>query len=92
MPGEAKVSVRDFRGRLSEHLRRVQRGQSVLVTSNGEPVARLVPVERPAAAPRPFGFMKGRIRVAPGFRETPPDILATMEADPFPPPRRGRAA
>ncbi|MBX6746155.1 MAG: type II toxin-antitoxin system prevent-host-death family antitoxin, partial [Acetobacteraceae bacterium] len=50
MPDEARVSVRDFRGRLSEHLRRVQRGQSVLVTSNGEPVARLVPVERPAAA------------------------------------------
>jgi len=92
MPDETKVSVRDFRGRLSEYLRRVRRGQTVLVTSNGEPVARLVPVERPAAASRPFGFMRGRIRVAPDFEETPPDILAAMEADPFPSRRRGRAA
>jgi hypothetical protein len=36
--------------------------------------------------------MKGRIRVAPDFEETPPDILAAMEADPFPPSPRGRAA
>jgi prevent-host-death family protein len=92
MTDETTVSVREFRARLSDHLRRVQRGQSVLVTSNGEPVARLVPVERPAAAPRPFGFMKGRIRIAPDFRETPPDLLAALEASPFPPRRRGRAA
>ena len=92
MADETKVSVREFRGRLSDHLRRVQRGQSVLVTSNGEPVARLVPVERPVATPRPFGFMKGRIHIAPDFRETPPDLVAAMESDPFPPRRRGRAA
>jgi prevent-host-death family protein len=92
MPDEAKVSVREFRSSLSQHLRRAQRGQSVLVTSNGEPVARLVPVERMPATPRPFGFMKGRIRMATDFRDTPPEILSAMEADPFPPRRRGRAA
>jgi prevent-host-death family protein len=91
MPDEAKVSVRDFRSSLSEHLRRAQRGQSVLVTSNGEPVARLVPVERPVATPRPFGFMTGSIRLAPDFRDTPPEIVSSMQADPFPPRRRGRA-
>jgi prevent-host-death family protein len=92
MPDDTKVSVRELRGRLSDHLRRVQRGGSVLITSNGEPVARIVPVERPVAAARPFGFMKGRIRIAPDFRETPPEILAAMEVPLSPPRRRGRAA
>lgn len=90
MADEAVVSVRDLRGHLSAHLQRVRRGQSVVVTSNGEPVARIVPVERPAATPRPFGFMQGRIRMAPDFQDTPPEMLAAMEADPFPPRRRAR--
>lgn len=89
-PELAEVSVREFRGRLSEHLRRVQQGQSFVVTSNGEPVARLVPVTPGPATPRPFGFLGGRIRIAPDFQETPPDMLAAMEADPFPPPRHPR--
>jgi prevent-host-death family protein len=88
---DTKVSIRDLRGRLSEHLRRVQRGQALVITSNGAEIARLLPMER-AAAPRPFGFMKGRIRIAPDFQETPPELLAAMEADPFPPRRRGRVA
>ena len=77
---------------LQQSIRRVQRGDSVLITSNGEPVARIVPVERPASAARPFGFMKGRIRIAPDVRETPPEILAAMEAPLSPPRRRGRTA
>jgi prevent-host-death family protein len=89
-PGEAEVSVREFRGRLSEHLRRVQHGASLTVTSNGQAVARLVPVQPGAATPRPFGFLGGRIRIAPDFQDTPPDMLAAMEAAPFPPPRRPR--
>jgi prevent-host-death family protein len=39
-----KVSVRQLKDHLSEHLRKVQRGQSIVVTSHGKPVARLSPV------------------------------------------------
>ncbi len=80
MQDDTQVSVRELRGQLADHLRRLQRGASVLVTSNGEPVARIVPVERAAGTPRPFGFMRGRIRMAPDFRETPADVLASIEA------------
>lgn len=92
MSHEIKVTVRDFRGRLSEHVQRVRRGGSVVVTSRGKPVARLVPIEGAIAAPRPFGFMKGRIEIAPDFQEIPAEILQALEADPFPPRRRRRTA
>lgn len=37
------VGVRELKNRLSEHLRRVRAGESVLVTDRGEVVAELVP-------------------------------------------------
>jgi prevent-host-death family protein len=40
----AAVSVRDLKNRLSEHLRRVQTGESMLVTDRGRPIAELVPL------------------------------------------------
>jgi prevent-host-death family protein len=40
----AAVSVRDLKNRLSEHLRRVQTGVSMLVTDRGRPIAELVPL------------------------------------------------
>lgn len=38
------VSVRELKNSLSRYLRRVQQGESVLVTSRGKPVAHLVPL------------------------------------------------
>ncbi len=90
MPDEVKVSVRELREHLSDHLRRVSGGGSVVITRNGEPVARLGPVLPLAAEPRPFGFMQGQIRMATDFEETPADLLASMKADVFPPAKRRR--
>lgn len=39
-----KISVRELKDRLSEHLRVVQSGQSIVVTSHRKPIARLSPV------------------------------------------------
>lgn len=38
-----KVTVRELKSRLSEHLRNVAAGEEVVVTSRGKEVARLVP-------------------------------------------------
>lgn len=40
------VTVRDLRNRSAEVLRRVERGESLTVTRDGEPVARVVPLPR----------------------------------------------
>lgn len=41
------VGVRELKSALSEHLRRVSAGESIVVTDRGKPVARLVPPDLP---------------------------------------------
>ena len=42
MPEETRISVRDLREHMSDHIRHVSSGGSVVVTSGGQPVMRLV--------------------------------------------------
>lgn len=46
------AGLRELKGRLSEYVRAVRRGETVLVTDRGEVVARIVPPED-----RPSGFI-----------------------------------
>ena len=46
MPTMQTVGVRDLKNKLSEYLRRVRLGESVLVTDRGEVVAELLPPGR----------------------------------------------
>jgi prevent-host-death family protein len=41
-----QAAISQLKARLSEHLDMVKRGEEVLVTERGRPVARIVPVER----------------------------------------------
>ena len=41
------VGVRELKNRLGHYLRIVRRGETIVVTSRGEPVARLVPIAPP---------------------------------------------
>ncbi len=41
--GEQTVGVRELKARLSEYLRQVKSGRTVLITDHGKPVGRLVP-------------------------------------------------
>jgi prevent-host-death family protein len=43
-----EVGIRDLRDGLSRYLRRVRRGEAILVTEHGRPVARIIPVGIPA--------------------------------------------
>ena len=45
-PDEKRVSVRDIRNHGGEVLARVQRGETVTITSDGTPVAELRPLPR----------------------------------------------
>lgn len=86
-PWGDEASVRELRENLAEHLQRVQAGATLVVTSRGQPVARLVPYEQPGQRRR--GFMKGQIIFHEGWEDTPQDVLDSIEADLEPPaPRR----
>ncbi len=54
------VGVRDLKAKLSEHLRRVERGEIVTVTDRGRPVARIVPASLPEGLARMI--QEGRVR------------------------------
>jgi len=41
--GEMTVGVRELKSRMSECLRRVKQGETVIVTERGKPVGRLIP-------------------------------------------------
>ena len=42
--GEQTVGVRELKARLSEYLRQVKQGRTIVITERGKPVGRLVPV------------------------------------------------
>lgn len=54
------VGVRELKDKLSEYLREVHRGETVLVTDRGRAVARLAPVdEQDAALPEEERILQG---------------------------------
>jgi prevent-host-death family protein len=42
---ETTVGIRAFKARLSEYMRQVKQGQSLVITEHGKPVGRILPVE-----------------------------------------------
>lgn len=44
---EMSVGIRELKGHLSEYLRRVRAGETVIITDRGQPVGRIVPVAQP---------------------------------------------
>ncbi len=73
------INVYAAKTNLSRLLDRAARGEDVVITRNGRPVARLVPVTSPRK-PRKLGALKGRIRIKKDFdAPLPDDLLASFE-------------
>lgn len=64
---------------LSELLRRVERGEEVVLARAGKPVAKLVPYHERPAEPRRPGRWAGQVWLAPDFDETPDDLVDLFE-------------
>ena len=75
----ATVSIYEAKTHLSHLVDRALRGEQVVITRHGRPVARLVPAARPRA-PRRLGALRGKVRVAADFdAPLPDDFLASFE-------------
>lgn len=69
------VGVHEAKTTLSELLRRVAAGEEVTITRGGDPIARLVPVQR--KSPRVLGQDRGLFEVPDDFNgPLPDDVLA----------------
>ncbi|MER3482299.1 MAG: type II toxin-antitoxin system prevent-host-death family antitoxin [Meiothermus sp.] len=53
------VNVHEAKTHLSSLLERVRAGEEIILAKNGEPYARLMPLEKPKK--RKLGFMKGKV-------------------------------
>jgi len=75
----AQVGVYAAKTHLSRLLDRAARGEEVVITRNGKPIARLVPVQR-RRGPRKLGALRGKVRVAADFdAPLPKETLALFE-------------
>jgi prevent-host-death family protein len=73
----AIINLTDAKAKFSEVVDRVSRGEEIIVTRMGQPVARITPYEA-AASNRRLGFFNGRIRVAKDFDVWPDDIARDL--------------
>ena len=70
------VNVHEAKTQLSRLLDRVHAGEEIIIAKNGEPYARLVPLQQPK--PREPGLLKGKIEDA-FFDPLPEDELSAWE-------------
>jgi len=61
-------NIYEAKTHLSRLVNEVEAGEEVVISRNGRPVAKLVPVE-PERKPRVGGFLKGKIWIADDFDE-----------------------
>ena len=74
-----RVNVYAAKSQLSRLLERAVAGEEVIVTRNGKPLVKLVPVGA-ARPPRRLGGLRGKIRVASDFdAPLPDDVVAAFE-------------
>jgi antitoxin (DNA-binding transcriptional repressor) of toxin-antitoxin stability system len=59
-----KANIADVKAHLSQYLRQVKEGETLIICERNVPVYEVRPI---AGKPRPLGFAKGEIRFLPGW-------------------------
>jgi prevent-host-death family protein len=74
-----EVGIQEAEAKLCQLVERAQAGEDIVITQDGKPAVRLVPV-----VPRPFaearGIWRGRVHIADDFDELPDDIADAFGA------------
>ncbi len=74
------ANVEEVKRDLSRFLEQVAQGEEVVIASDGNPVAKLVPYQA-ATAPRVPGYWKGKVRIAADFDLLPREIAAAFRGE-----------
>lgn len=75
--GERAIDLHHAETRLSELVRQAARGEDVILTEGGEPVAKIIPLRR-SRGPREFGSARGLIHMSDDFDEPLEDFREYM--------------
>ena len=76
------VNVHEAKTHLSRLLKRVDRGEEIIIGRDGKPVAKLVPFAAPATK-RVLGQAAGQIKLAPDFDRLPERVRRQFEDGPL---------
>jgi prevent-host-death family protein len=74
------VNIDDVKRDLSRFLEKVAQGEEVVITSDGNPVAKLVPITGVTATRLP-GYWKGKVRIVADFDVLPPGLAAAFRGE-----------
>jgi prevent-host-death family protein len=84
--GDVIRNLYDAKTNLSKLVDRASKGEEFIITKNGVPMAKLVPIEQ-TKGKRKFGVWKGKIWISPDFDDPlPDDILRAFYEGPIEPP------
>jgi prevent-host-death family protein len=72
------INVHQAKTHLSRLIDRAAAGEEIVIGKAGKPMARLVPY-REQRSPRRPGALRGRVRVAEDFDETPAALIDAFE-------------
>ena len=72
--------MHEAKTKLSQLVERAGAGEDILITRNGKPVARLVPVATTTSLAAVRGAWRDRVRIADDFDELPDDIAEAFGA------------
>ena len=77
---EVRVGVRELKSRLSEYLRQVKAGETVIITDRGQPVGRIVPMAQPLQD-RLEGMVQGELILWSGPKLSPLTPVARTQGE-----------
>ncbi|MCI0335837.1 MAG: type II toxin-antitoxin system prevent-host-death family antitoxin [Planctomycetes bacterium] len=69
------ISISEIQRDLSGYLRRVQAGETFVITDRHRPVAEIKPITPPSNGQRPFGLAAGEFEVPEDFDDPLPDDI-----------------
>jgi prevent-host-death family protein len=75
-----RVNVHEAKTQLSKLLEQVEKGERIVISRAGEPVA-VLSAYKPAVRPRRLGLFAGEGRIHDDFDVLPADIRAAFEGD-----------
>ena len=71
-----KINIHEAKTHLSRYLKRLTKGETILLCKRNIPIAEIRPIEPERKNQRPIGLAKDVFKVPPEFFEPlPPDIL-----------------
>ena len=75
-----QLNINEIKKHFSAVMKRVQKGETIVVSSYNKPIAEIRPLSKPLKEPRPIGLCKGEFVVSDNFNDPlPEEILEEFE-------------